>query len=691
MSFTELLYRFVAQPWKRDHLLALAVGTLALAASPIATVITHIFAQTLPLTAAAGSFTYLLLARLRSGSVPTPRNKSSFLNESTPSSVLDHTRQHIPREVTLLAPSIVFLLCATALAFALIAGRRSLPFYAVMIIAATIFFLQVIGIRDRDFWPALLCGQLLAIMASLRLPALALTPSWIGVDILSHGPRYTQIIYETGSLAAGLSGSKYISAPLYHLLVVATALLGEISVRSALYASLGIAMLVVPFTIYAIALRFGVPPRWALFATAMFGLTDYLTYWSLHLIPSSLGVIFLCSLLLLFSWQFTGDEIGRLLTLSPTILLLIALALTDQVSSFIMLTFLAAGVLTQISLQIADWITTIPATLRVDMTAYTVFLLGLLVFVWSFTPLYGGSFITSVLELATSSIGDISLLNFGPSGGGEDTGGEAGAVSGGTWGEIFTYLSRGSFLGLTFVAALGTYACLRPGASSQARWTLITGATVIAIAALAPPLIGVSTLLPGRWFIFLYALLAILAALGLAILSGDPFWGRPPIQMSQLSRAGALIFTAMLVLISITYPAAAIASTVATPDSPILTEEQPREALTAPEHSAAETLGEITRSSESRPIRSDSYYAIVLSRTSGEDYYAVTIPDADREGIEKTTQDDVIYRSYQSYGAPQFHAEDGERYITQVSEPQMCQGSDSILYDNPDVRYCSSL
>jgi hypothetical protein len=383
----------------------------------------------MPAAVAIGALAYL-------GAVRWDRDDTTDIAES-------HAPPSLPIWIGRLFPSLVCWLLLGALVLGFAAGTRTLPFYGLTALAGSFLLCQIAFVRGQDFSPALLLGQLLAICAVLRLSGVLLTPSYIGVDVFTHMPNYAAQIASTGSLATGLDGSKYIAAPLYHLVVVATALLADLPIRAALIASVGVGLIGILPAIYCAALYLpAVGRRWALFGTALFALMDYITHWTLHLIPSSLGLVFLLALLVCLV-RLLASEAGRptrrtirprsarrsqtaggpgptAATLACIVLLSIAVVLTDQVSTVILLAVLMAGVCVQLGLALRQVLSgghadvqtksrsqsgmagTSPIT---DLTGVTAFVFGITIFVWAFTPHYGVSFTEAMLIILSDSAG----------------------------------------------------------------------------------------------------------------------------------------------------------------------------------------------------------------------------------------------------------------------------------------------
>lgn len=204
----------MGRPDVRDVALLLALGSTLFGLSIVLTSrsAAPVYLLTLPPVVAGGALTF---------AVVTTRNPA------------DYGRPTLPRPVAMALPSVVLIGTLVLSGYATIAGSRTVPFYLGAGALGTGVLLQIALVDENDFSPTVLLGQVLVIALVVLFAALATTTGYIGLDTWSHVPTYVTGIAADGSLEA-LSDSKYYYAPLYHLSVVATVLIADVSPRIAL-------------------------------------------------------------------------------------------------------------------------------------------------------------------------------------------------------------------------------------------------------------------------------------------------------------------------------------------------------------------------------------------------------------------------------------------------------------------------
>lgn len=605
--------------------------------------LTHVLVQTVPPVLAAACLLYLVAT---SGS---PASSTVSL----------------PRWSVHALPSIVFFGTTALIALSIVTGGRGLTFYAITIALSVVLFIQIAFVSDHDLWVGLLLTQVLALGLVLRFAGLFGSAGYVGVDVWIHMPQYVEGILAAGSLE-GMGETKYTAAPLYHLVVAGTALFTGLPARLALFASIGVGTALSVLFIYLTALRF-TEPRWAVFAAAAYSISDFVVVWSIHLIPTSLGVVTFLAVLLLFVRIQQQGTTPRLLVM--IVVLVVSMALTHQVASFILLVLLGAGSIAQVLLNAGQLrqrlVSSDISGIQVHTVhGYSVFALGLLVLVWSQTPWGEQTFTEAVFDILWGSIeGSAGLFDRSDAVGGIE--GEDGTFLGET---IIPLIDYTGFLLFLFGTVLGSLYLLRRERTSQAELTLIIAAVVMMVFTLVPPLFGLRNFLPGRWFAFLYAVMAVLTAIGFDRLRG---------------RCNPQVFAAVLVVFALVFSGGMVLASDATQDAPAFSEENVRYSYTPTEMSAVETLPAITDSDESAPIYSDHPYTMALNRYGGGDgFTAATVDETPPD------HDTIIYREYQRDGAPLFGTDDGEDRIRQTDLKEMCN-TRSISYDNDDVRLCT--
>lgn len=599
----------------------------------------HILLRTMPIVVALASVLYLLTERNATTDEPLT----------------------LPRTSVFALPSVVFLGSGALIALSILTGGRGPAFYTIAAALSVLVFVQIAFAADRDLHVGIVLVQVLALGFVVRFAGLLGSAGYIGVDIWIHIPQYVEGILATNSLD-GMGTTKYVAAPLYHLLVAATALLADLSTRFALYASIGVAMPLSVLFVYVTAGRF-VTPRWAAFAAMAYTISDFVVVWSVHLIPTSLGLmIFLAILFLFVRIQRRGATWSEIPLM---VLLVIAMALTHQVASFIMLVLLFSGVIAQLLLTLESVRQRLlsgsygGSSIR-NVHGYFAFALGVLVLDWGLTPWGDRTFTEAVLEILRGSVAESGLFDR-DGGGGTTT-----AVDEGLLAEtVIPLIDYTGFLLLVSGAVLGSLYVLQRERTSQAAVTLIVATAVMAAFTLVPPLFGLRNLLPGRWFAFLYAVMVLLTVVG----------------FDRLRRvATPRVFVIVVLAFAVAFSGGMVFATNATQDAPAFPDETVRYSYTPTEMTAAATVTEITTGE----VRTDTPYIAALNAHGDTGRFAVAVVPEDGRPEYGT----LLYREYQTTGTPLFLDEDGERHTEQVTAEEMCEGRD-VAYTNGDVTLCT--
>ncbi|WP_415380806.1 hypothetical protein [Halosimplex sp. TS25] len=579
---------------------------------------------------------------------------------------------------------------------AALAGTRTLRVILLAGAVGAFILLQIVFLSDDALDERLVLVQILAHAFVVRFTGLFTTAGFIGVDSWEHVTQFAASVQEAGSLAP-LAGGKYYFAPLHHLAnVVGSELLG-VSLRTSLYLVLGSVLVLSVLLVYGTA-RYFVDVRWALFATGAFAMTDQAVRWGMHIIPTSLGLVLFLGIVFavtrLLHAETTRADWAVLLGL------IVAITLTHQVSAFVSLVFVGSAVLAQVLVNRVDWITPAdqyagggdlgstsletgesadPVTDGASRSlADTVPLHGAFAFhlvftgaIWAITPWSAGErFLPRMIGLVwytlQTSAGFLNLVPSGSSASGGGGGGGSSALAA----QVAPYVDALGFLVLLFAAILGSLALVRRHRSPQASHTIVIAIGVMLFFSLGLPLFGIRTFLPGRWYAFAYALMAVVGAAGLRYM-GTQF----------STRAVA----ALLVVLMLAFPFAMIAGKKATLDDPTFDEQWPKYSYTESEIAAMGTIGETTPGTEDA-IYTDHPYQTAFKSSGAFFGLPINLTSISEAG---PPHDRTVYRTYQSTGAPQFTTEDGVVVTRQMSREQICPEASSRVYDNQEAELCT--
>jgi hypothetical protein len=644
------LYRWFAD--QRFDVIGAIVGLLlAVAMLPLRLVATNLYILGIPVMIGLASVLYLVAVRT------------------------DHSQglPSMPVWLGRLLPSLVFLGTALLIVLGLWQGGRTPAFYNVATLVGIAIFAQVFFTRDRDLVPWLLVVQIMAFAVVLRLVSLFTTPGFTGIDVWTHIPTWSTTILETGSLAP-LEDNKYYASPLFHLVTVATSLFADVSVRNGLFLSVGIAMALTPLFVYASARQF-VSERWSLFALATFAISAHTVEWSIHLIPTSLGLVFFLGVFHLLIRALDVEAGGREFLL--IVLLSVGTILTHQISAFIMLVLTGAGLLAHLLLRFELF--TPPSELRgygvqprdgdesVSLTGLLAFDLGFITFMWSLTPYHGDTFLATTFSFFRATVAESE--GFGDLSGESDP---AAAVDPTLIEQLVVYIDAAVFLSLFLLTVVGCLYVLRRRNISHGAFMCGASVVVMLVFIFGFPMFGIRTFIPQRWYAFLAAPMVVLAAIGVAYLA---------------RRLNPPAIVALLLVFTLVFPVVSMAATDATIDNPRFESAQTKYSYEGSELAAVETIGEI------RPIdgeageryHTDHPYHTVFSRAGPGPAVAADVTD---EGLENT--DVLIHRERQETGTTFFIDEDGEGVATEMTRAELCGAERHYAYDNGDVTMCTA-
>jgi hypothetical protein len=343
-----------------------------------------------------------------------------------------------------------------------------------------------------------------------------------------------------------------------------------------------------------------------------------------------------------------------------------------------MLVFTGAGLIAQILLSIGLFNPRLskPFTLNpketVNLSGLLVFDLGLITFMWSLTPYQGGTFLTTILSYLRSTIessaGFLNLAGQPPSSGG------GGSASAGPtlMDQVVAYLDVGAFLLLLLLTVVGSIAVLRRENTSHATYTSVLATVFMLVFVFVLPLFGIRTFVPGRWFAFLVAPMAIIGAIGLRFLT---------------NRLSARTAATVLVVFVVAFPTVSLLASHGTLESPPFVHSQTRYGYHEPELAAVDTLSDITATSETRALYMDHPYGTVFERYADTNAEVAVVSN----GTVSTANETMVYRTYQSSGAAYLRSDSGYAFTPQLTRDEACSGARDLTYDNGAVSMCTAV
>ncbi|ELZ96752.1 hypothetical protein C440_03223 [Haloferax mucosum ATCC BAA-1512] len=617
-----------------DRVAATLAFVFALLTLPLRFVVPHIYTTTLPVTLAVAAGVYLWTTR-REGELDYPFPTVS----QTGGAVLE---------------SLVLFGVAGLFSIGAVWGERATAFFYLASVVGALVLVQIVFVSDRALRPGVVLVELLALSTAVRFVGLFSVAGFVGIDVWTH-MEFVETIRSQGTLS--VLETKYIAAPLYHLLVSAVADTAGVSLRNALYVSVGAVAVFASVFVYFGARRF-LTSRWALFATALFMLSSQVVRWGLNLKPTSLGLAFFVPAMVVLVRVLQDDfHVHDVLLFC---FFAVAITVTNQVAAFILLTVVGVALLTQLVATSDRFVPSSQPTNTVGLFAFTG---GVITFDWSLTPYGEGTFTSVMLRRLRDTLfgGADRALEVSSS---KNVASTAGSADTAFVEKIIAYIDVFGFLLLLCLAGVGGLYLLRRQQRSHAGIFHLGTISFMALFVLVLPILGLSLFLPGRWYAFMYVPMVVGGALGVrhAVYHLDP-----------------RVTAAALVLLAVAAPGIMLVAGPATPDNPVFDSKQQRYAFTESEVDAVQTIGDVTNE-ETPPIFTDAPYTAVFRRTGAHLAAQMTVPPG-----ESATDDLVVYRSYQTSGAP-LHTDSAR--LASVSRSQVCGPARNKLYSNEDVLLC---
>jgi len=576
----------------------------------------------------------------------------------------------LPRDVVGFFPTVVFLGLTAVVASIQFYGERTGVTYLLTGLVGSLILIQILLAEDRNVAPGPVLFQILVAALVVRLTVLFSTPGVIGVDAWSHIPVYVDGVAETGSLAP-LGDSKYIMAPFYHVVAAVGALVFG-SARIGTYLTVGVLLPLSAILVYGTA-KLLIPARWALLATALYAFSDQFIRWGIHLIPTSLGLVFFLGALYCVTKVFFTDDVH---VVAMLMLFSLATVYTHQVSTAILLVLLgvAAFVSTLLSVTGNEPDSAAARSTPALVAAFLVTLVVTLVS-WAITPWSGDSiFLWRMLEfLRLTLFESAGFLNFAD----ENVAREAAGQTTGIVAQLIPYIEWFGFALLLMITVLGGLVMLRKDEPTDLALTYLLTAGTMFVAVFGLSLFGIRSLLPGRWVAFMYAPMAIIGAIGLFFIS------------QNASRPMILV---VFVVLAFGYPTTMVVGEKATLDNPAFEGEYPRFSYTETEIAAVDTVTTIRSPDQtSGAIRSDHPYRTVYERYGG---FNAEIAEIREGGGAPADSSPTVYRDYQ-LAAPTVIYERGDPPVTHRSNTyqyagDVCPPGRNHVYANEDVRLCTA-
>jgi len=453
--------------------------------------------------------------------------------------------------------------------------HRPLAYFILISLLAGIIAVEILcferGKGKSQVWMILL--QIFLLSASIRMGMFYEFPSLSGADAFFHA-KQAQYIADTGSIPSFELAEKYAAYPVFHTAVAMTQVLTSLSLKSAIYCSIGLYTIVSTLFIYFVGQRIA-GPKVGLLAVLLANVsTGLITHGALNMIPGSLVLAWFMLMLYLMLGAKSNPKNTAIL-----IFITFMIVITHQLSTFIVLVsvmtlFLAARAFKALYRS--------PQPLGPNLLYVSLFIVTWLSYLMATPRVPGDSLFSYAVRIVKEAF---STAEFGA----------AGAVTKsvyvGLWSNILFELG---YLILLFLSIGGILWWL---SSRDNRKLSIAGpAVVLAMIAYGTAAVGLRTVIPGRWIPALTVFLVILASAYVV--------GLAPLVRPTFAKIATFSLVSLLTFFMITTPNV-------NKDNPFYAMDRAgRTQFKASEVSGISTLNEVY----SGTIRTDSWYTSGITR-----------------------------------------------------------------------------
>ncbi len=569
-------------------------------------------------------------------------------------------------------PTAVFLCLSGVVVSIHLSGGRTMLTHLMTGLVGVFLLAQVLLTEEGKLNPTLVLVQVLFASLVIRFGTLFGTPGYTGVDIWTHVPDFVVSIVDVGSVT-GIAGYKYVMSPLYHLYGAIGAIIFN-SPRAGMFLSVGTVLALSILLVYATA-RLLLPARWAVFATILFTFSSEVLQWSIHLIPTSMGLVFFLGLLYSLTKLYYTPEIRWF---GLVFVFALAVVFTHQVSTAVILLALglAAGIAIIVLFLETEPIQAGKKRVAIGLSGIFGATTVITLVSWASTPFSGDFiFLWRMLDVLEQQVlGQAGFLNLASeNGGGGGAGGAPSEGQTGLWGELVPFIEWFGFGLLLALTVVGAIVLLRTFEVPELKlmYLALFGAMFVVVYGLS--LFGLRTFMPGRWLAFMHAPMAIISAFGLYYVAQN---------------APRRVLLAVVIILCLGYPLTMMTAEKATLDAPAFEDEYPRFAYTESEIRAVETLSEYRPPAVAPVIGTDHPYRTVYERYGGYD-----IPDMEVENSQSVNTPTTVSREYQLQGPATIH-QHGEPIVPRQSNEfltsSLCSDVGTHLYTSDTVTICST-
>lgn len=440
--------------------------------------------------------------------------------------------------------------------------------YFIIVILSCLTMIEFISTPPKNTYCSLTLLKILIIALILRWNVYFQYPSYIGVDAWYHSAIIADII-ESGHLPLNYTYSKY---PIMHLLVSLGSLLSNITIKNSMAFTVGLFEIISLIYVFLIGKSVS-SMKTGILATFLVAVSGYHISWGYFIIPMTLGLsIFSAIFYLLFRKNSLHLSFFRVIILLLSFLMIMVHTISTLVTSLSIVLLYIFDIVCKIhfkkdrSLSLASL--SLVFTILISMIGY-----------WMFASGFIGYVILSVksslmMSEVSSIVANPILAN-----------------------SIERQLNRIELLLFLGFSIIGSFFWISEKNDDYRRLILIAIGAVITLITFFSIFIGVDSILPDRWYVFLYIIIANISSAGIIY--------------TVTSFKNDNLMTFSLVIVMAVFTTFAITGAAANGGSAAYSEVPIKQALTESELHSFNTISRIYSGDVTTDIYSEMYFEYI--------------------------------------------------------------------------------
>lgn len=457
--------------------------------------------------------------------------------------------------------------------------ENNLLFYALILVLFGLISFELIGLSYSNSSEIFLSiFKILIIATFLRWNIYFQYPSYVGVDPWYHSAIISETL-EYGHLQTDYS---YVKYPITHLLISVGSIIINADIKSSMIFTVGIFEIISILYIFFVGkLLFSV--KSGLLASLLVAASGYHISWGYYIIPMSLGLGFFSLLVyLLFKWQSSKKIAFNTLSLFFLLLLILTHTISNTISLLFIFIFCFISIIYQNSTKNNS------EDGNSDSSSIPLYLLfvGIVSTLgyWMYSSGFLGYVVLSIKEALQTSEVQPLVAN-------------SAVIS-----SFERELNRIELLLFLAFALIGSLFSVLRGKLKIFDLILIANSLVFIFIIFLSVAVGIDSILPDRWYAFLYIILANISALGIFYI----------VSFLEGNGSKSLALCAIIII----FTAFSISGAAANGGSALYSQEKIRNALTNPELTSYNSLSRIHSGNFSSDAYSNRYFNYVAKRST---------------------------------------------------------------------------